>query len=93
MQIGGSKILSATKYIYLIVFFSLISGVFYPLVESGANANSVVIGVLILFFGLSGAVLVYKAGTSDKRQKTYLIAGFVILAIALLLIFAVTGRL
>ena len=93
MQIGGSKILSATKYIYLIVFFSLISGVFYPLVESGANANSVVIGVLILFFGLSGAVLVYKAGTSDKRQKMYLIAGFVILAIALLLIFAVTGRL
>ena len=93
MQIGGSKILSATKYIYLIVFFSLISGVFYPLVESGANANSVVIGVLILFFGLSGAVLVYKAGTSDKRQKTYLIAGFVILAIALLLIFAVTGKL
>lgn len=93
MQMGGSKILSATKYIYLIVFFSLISGVFYPLVESGANANSVVIGVLILFFGLSGAVLVYKAGTSDKRQKPYLIAGFVILAIALLLIFAVTGRL
>ena len=90
---GGSKILSATKYIYLIVFFSLISGVFYPLVESGASSNSVVIGVLILFFGLSGAVLVYKAGTSDKRQKTYLIAGFVILAIALLLIFAVTGRL
>ncbi len=93
MQIGGSKILSATKYIYLIVFFSLISGVFYPLVETGANVNSVVIGVLILFFGLSGAVLVYKAGTSDKRQKTYLIAGFAILAIALLLIFAVTGRL
>jgi len=90
---GGSKILSATKYIYLIVFFSLISGAFYPLVESGANANSVVIGVLILFFGLAGAVLLYKAGTSDKRQKTYLIAGFVILAIALLLIFAVTGRL
>ena len=93
MQIGSSKILSATKYIYLIVFFSLVSGVFYPLVESGANENSVVIGVLILFFGLSGALLVYKAGTSDKRQKTYLIAGFVILAIALLLIFAVTGRL
>ena len=93
MQMGGSKILSASKYIYLIVFFSLVSGVFYPLVESGANENSVVIGVLILFFGLSGALLVYKAGTSDKRQKTYLIAGFVILAIALLLIFAVTGKL
>lgn len=93
MQMGGSKILSATKYIYLIVFFSLLSGVFYPIVETGANANSVVIGVLLLFFGLAGAVLVYKASTSDKRQKAYLIAGFSILVIALLLIFAVIGRL
>ena len=93
MQMGGSKILSVTKYIYLIVFFSLLSGVFYPIVETGANINSVVIGVLILFFGLAGSVLVYKASTSDKRQKTYLIAGFAILAIALLLIFAVIGRL
>ncbi|MBI3842836.1 MAG: hypothetical protein HY295_06830 [Thaumarchaeota archaeon] len=93
MQMIGSKILSVSKYIYLIVFFSLLSGVFYPLIEKGTSANSVVIGVLILFFGLAGAVLVYKASTSEKRQKPYLIAGFSILAIALLLIFAVTGRL
>lgn len=93
MQMGGSKILSATKYIYLIVFFSLLSGVFYPIVESGANANGVVIGVLVLSFGLTGAVLLYKASTSDKKQKAYLIAGFAILAVALLLIFAIIGRL
>ena len=32
MQLGGSKILTGAKYIYLIVFFALLSGVFYPVI-------------------------------------------------------------
>ena len=93
MQKGGSKILTGIKYVYLIFFFALLSGLFYPIIERGASANGVVIGVIVLFIGLAGALLLYKAGTSDKRQKTYLIAGFVILAIATLLVFAAAGRL
>lgn len=93
MQKGGSKILTGTKYVYLIFFFALLSGLFYPIIERGANANGVIIGVIILFIGLAGAVCLYKAGTSEKRQKTYLIMGFVILAISLLLVFAAAGRL
>ena len=93
MQKGGSKILTGVKYVYLIFFFALLSGLFYPIIERGASANGVVIGVIVLFIGLAGALLLYKAGTSDKRQKTYLIAGFVILAIATLLVFAAAGRL
>ncbi|HSD04447.1 MAG TPA: hypothetical protein VLB45_01675 [Nitrosopumilaceae archaeon] len=93
MQKGGSKILAGVKYVYLIFFFALLSGMFYPIIENGANANQVAIGVMILFVGLAGALCLYKAGTSEKRQRTYLIAGFAILSIALLLVFSAAGRL
>ena len=78
---------------YLTVFFALLSGMFYPIIERGANANQVVIGVLVLFVGLAGALCLYKASTSDKNQKIYLIAGFAILSVALLLVFSAAGRL
>jgi len=48
---------------------------------------------LVLFVGLAGALCLYKASTSEKRQKIYLIAGFAILSIALLLVFSAAGRL
>lgn len=93
MQKGGSKILTGIKYIYLIFFFSLLSGLFYPIIEKASSVNGVIIGVIVLFIGLAGALCLYKASTSEKKQKTYLIAGFVILAISLLLVFAAAGRL
>ena len=92
MQLGGSsKILTGVKYVYLVFFFALLSGVFYPVITH-SNGDSVVEGVLILFVGLAGAVLIYKAGTSDKHQKAYLIAGFAILAVALVLVYAAVGK-
>ena len=93
MQLGGgSKILAGAKYVYLIFFFALLSGMFYPVITH-SSGDSVVEGVLILFIGLAGALLLYKAGTADKRQKAYLIAGFAILAIALFLVFAAMSKL
>ncbi len=92
MQLGGgSKILAGAKYVYLIFFFALLSGMFYPVITH-SSGDSVIEGVLILFVGLAGAVLLYKAGTSGKHQKAYLIAGFVILSIALLLVYAALGK-
>ncbi|MBI5377928.1 MAG: hypothetical protein HZA82_04825 [Thaumarchaeota archaeon] len=89
----SSLILAGIKYVYLIIFFALLSGMFYPIIERGGNANQVVVGVLILFVGLAGALCLYKASTSEKRQKIYLIAGFAILSITLLLVFSAAGRL
>ena len=89
----SSSILAGIKYVYLIFFFALLSGMFYPIIERGANANQVVIGVLVLFVGLAGALCLYKASTSDKNQKIYLIVGFAILSVALLLVFSAAGRL
>ena len=93
MQLGGgSKILAGAKYVYLVFFFALLSGMFYPVITH-SSGDSVVEGILILFVGLAGAVSLYKAGTSDKHQKAYLITGFAILAIALVLVYATMGKL
>lgn len=89
----SSTVLTGIKYVYLIFFFALLSGLFYPLIERGANANQVVSGTFVLFVGLVGAWCLYKASISEKSKKAYLIAGFAILAIALLLVFIVSGRL
>jgi hypothetical protein len=93
MQLGGgAKILAGVKYVYLISFFALLSGMFYPIITHSSEDN-VIEGILILFVGLAGALSIYKAGTSNKHQKVYLITGFAILAIALLLVYALIGKL
>jgi len=88
----SNSILTSIKYVYLVFFFALLSGMFYPIIEQNANANEVVAGVLILFVGLGGAWCLYKFSISEKSQKTYLIAGFAILTIALFLVFSISGR-
>ncbi len=92
MQLGsGSKILAGVKYVYLIAFFALLSGIFYPVITH-SSSDAVIEGILILFVGLAGAVSIYKAGTADKHQKAYLIAGFAILAISLMLVYAAMNK-
>jgi hypothetical protein len=91
MQLGSNKIIASAKYIYLVVFFALLSGVFYPVITHSAW-DPVIVGTLVLFVGLAGTVALYKAGTSEKNRKAYLIAGLAITAVALFLVYAAIGR-
>ncbi len=83
--------LTGFKYIYLVAFFTLLSGFFYPLITN-TSFDGVVIGVLILFVGLAGGVLLYKATTSEKRRGIFLGGGFALMAVSLYYIFQLTGR-
>jgi len=87
----SSKAITGAKYVYLIAFFMLLSGFFHPII-TGASFDSVITGTLILFVGLAGGVLVYKAGTSDKRRGIYLGGGFGLIAISLAYVLQLTGR-
>lgn len=73
------------------MFFALLSGFFYPLI-SGAPFDNVIFGVIVLFVGLAGSVLVYKAATSDKRRGIYLGGGFGLISISFAYIIQFTGR-
>jgi len=87
----SSKILTGSKYIYLVAFFALLSGLFYPLINN-TSFDGVLIGVLILFVGLGGGVLLYRAATSENRRGIFLGGGFVLMGISLYYIFQLTGR-
>ncbi len=91
MSIINSKAITGAKYVYLILFFALLSGFFNPLI-TGASFDNVIFGVIILFVGLAGAVLVYKAATSDNRRGIYLGGGFGLIAISFAYILQFTGR-
>ena len=88
----STKAITGAKYIYLIFFFALLAGLFHPLI-SGGSFDTVILGVLILFVGLAGAVLVYKGATSEKRRGIFLAGGFGLMVISLAYIISLTGRL
>ena len=91
MNKTSSKFLTGFKYVYLVAFFALLAGFFHPLITN-TSFDSVVRGVLVLFVGLAGGVLLYKAATSEKRRGIFLGGGFALMAISLYYIFQFAGR-
>ena len=87
----SSKLLVSFKYVYLIAFFALLAGFFHPLITN-TSFDGVVIGVLVLFVGLTGGILLYKAATSENKRIIFLGAGFTLMTISLYFIFVLTGR-
>ena len=49
-------------------------------------------GVIILFVGLAGGIMIYKASTSDKKRGIYLGIGLGLVAVSLLFVLELTGR-
>ena len=87
----SSKAFSSFKYVYLIAFFALLSGVFYPLITN-TSLEPVISGILILFLGLAGGVLLYKATTSETKREIFFGVGLILIGISLYFIFQLTGR-
>ena len=82
------------RYVYLVAFFALLSGVFYPLITPNPaeqNLDNVLKGTAILFLGLTGAILVYKGTISDKNRAAVVSLGLVLIAVSLALIFTIAG--
>ncbi len=87
----SSKALTSFKYFYLVVFFVLLAGFFHPLITN-TNFDGVIGGVLILFLGLAGGVLLYRAATYESKRTLFLGSGFTLISISLFYIFQITGR-
>jgi len=83
--------LTGFKYIYLVAFFALLAGLFHPLITN-TSFDGVISGVLILFVGLAGGVLLYRAATSESNRVIFLGGGFTLMAISLYYIIQFTGR-
>ena len=83
--------LSSLKIIYLVFFFAFLAGIFYPFITE-TSFDVVISGVAILFLGLVGGFLLYKAGTSNNKREIYLGMGSALLIISLAIISEISGR-
>ena len=79
-------VISGVKYIYLIVCFALLSGIFYPLV-TGDGWELSLKGIGVLAVGLFGGILLYKSITSEKRRGVLVCCGFGLIAVSLIIIY------
>ena len=79
-------IISGVKYVYLIVCFALLSGIFYPLV-TGERWEESLKGIGVLAVGLFGGILLYKSITSEKRRGVLMCCGFGLIAVSLIIIY------
>ena len=81
------------RYVYLVAIFALLSGVFFPLITTGADAayNFVIGGAATLFLGLAGGILLFKAATSDKSQIIFVAVGLGLISISLVLVYVMIG--
>ena len=75
------------RYAYLLAFFALLAGIFVPLITYQTSFDIVIQGIATLFLGLAGAILLFKAATSDERRGIFIAIGFALLAISLTSIF------
>ena len=83
-------VISGVKYVYLIVCFALLSGIFYPLVV-GEGWELSLKGIGILAVGLFGGILLYKSITSEKRRGVLMCCGFGLIAVSLIIIYELIG--
>lgn len=88
----STKAITGVKYIYLVVFFALLAGFFHPIITE-TSFDNVITGTLVLFIGLAGGVLVYKASISESKRAIFFGGGFGLIAISLYFVFQITGRL
>jgi len=82
-----SKLAQIPRYAYLLTIFVLLTGVFFPLITPGMPFDYVIQGTAILFLGLAGGILLFKATTSDNRRGILIAIGFALIAISLVLIY------
>ena len=85
-----SKIISGIKYAYLLAFFALLAGIFHPFIRD-LPKEDLIYGILILFVGLGGGILVYK-GITSQRQLILTLSGLALMIISLFLIYQIADR-
>tara|TARA_B100000029_G_C16819962_1_gene683744 strand:+ start:89 stop:472 length:384 start_codon:yes stop_codon:yes gene_type:complete len=86
-----SILTSGTKYIYIIAATALLSGIFTPL-TSGAEVQDVIFGMLTIFLGLAGGIVIFLGIRSEKFGTIMIMGGLGALILSLVLIYEVIDK-
>jgi len=77
---------SGTKYIYIIAAAALASGIFTPLVSDGVDSEIVITGILGLFIGVAGGVLIFKGINRQNTSPVLILIGLGLIIISLIVV-------
>ena len=86
-----SVLLSGTKYVYILVTAALLAGIFTPL-TLGVENEEVIQGIVVIFLGLGGGVLIILGIKNQKYTTITVCGGFVMIFVTLILIYELSGR-
>ena len=86
-----SVILSGTKYAYILAAAALLSGIFTPL-TIGADSDLVAYGILSIFLGLGGGIMIFLGLKSQKYQSLIICGGLGMMLASLYLIYQVIEK-
>ena len=81
-----SLIISGTKYIYIVAAAALLSGIFTPL-TLGIAVEEVIFGMLIIFLGLGGGIVIYLGVKTQKFTILMVSGGLAMMFASLVLIY------
>tara|TARA_B100000029_G_C16720022_1_gene646608 strand:+ start:67 stop:453 length:387 start_codon:yes stop_codon:yes gene_type:complete len=86
-----SLVTSGTKYACVITATALLSGIFTPL-TSGVELDEVIKGMLTIFIGLGGGVLIFLGTKFSKYSSIMILSGLGLMAGSLILIYEVIDK-
>ena len=86
-----SLLLSGTKYVYIVGAVALLSGIFTPL-TIGAELENVLFGMLSIFLGLAGGIVIFLGIKNQKFTTVMVCAGLGMMIGSLLLIYESTNH-
>ena len=85
-----SLLLSGTKYIYIVAAVALLSGIFTPL-TIGAELENVLFGMVSIFLGLAGGIVIFLGIKYQKFTTVMVCAGLGMMVGSLILIYESTN--
>ena len=86
-----SILLSGTKYAYIVAAVVLLSGIFTPL-TLGIEIENVVFGMLSIFVGLGGGIVIFLGIKYQKFPTIMVSGGLAIMIASLFLIYEVIDK-
>ena len=86
-----TMLLSGTKYAYIIAVVALLSGIFTPL-TLGVEVEDVVFGMLSIFLGLAGGILIFLGVKYQKFTPIMVSGGLGMMIASLFLIYEIIPK-
>ena len=86
-----TMLLSGTKYAYIIAAVALLSGIFTPL-TLGVEVEDVVFGMLSIFLGLAGGILIFLGVKYQKFTPIMVSGGLGMMIASLFLIYEIIPK-